>query len=309
MVKKTLCALSLLCFSTVMPAQAAETVILDDVSADKVKNVITEVAAKSGMVTLPAGENELIFEVDYNGTLDWGADAKTRHIYRLVETTEKPDPAMDPIKKTELTLELQRVANVGTADEKISVLSWEKVKKYPKQYRAEVEEEAAYTLECLRQLKISYNGGYWLGFTPAPQIENKQVLVEAVADKSPALTAGLQAGDAIIAINGEKVKKMSYAYFDSLLNRTNIGGEILTLKVLRGEEKLDLVIEPLFLSSRLGVTERDLADADARYEARGEAPIAMPTEEEIKAAQEAYNAQQAAGTAPTAEASTVPAAQ
>ena len=309
MMKKTLCALSLLCFSTVMPAQAVETVILEDVSADKVKKVITEVATNSGMISLPAGDNELIFEVDYSGTLDWGTDAKTRHIYRVVETTEKPDPAMDPIKKTELSLELQRVANVGTADEKVSVLSWEKVKKYPKKYRAEVEEEAAYTLDCLRQLKISYNGGYWLGFTPAPQIENKQVLVEAVADKSPALAAGLQAGDAIIAINGEKVKKMSYAYFDSLLNRTNIGGEVLTLKVLRGEEKLDLVIEPIFLSSRLGVTERDLAHADAQYEARGEAPIAMPTEEEIKAAQEAYNAQQAEGTAPTAEAPATPAAQ
>ena len=309
MMKKTLCALSLLCFSTVMPVQAAETVILEDVSADKIKNVITEVATKSGMTTLPAGDNELIFEVDYNGTLDWGTNAKTRHIYRLVETADASNPAMEPTKKTELTLELQRVANIGTADEKVSVLSWEKVKKYPKQYRAEVEEAAAYTLDCLRQLKISYNGGYWLGFTPAPQVENKHVLVEAVADKSPALAAGLQAGDAIIAINGEKVKKMSYAYFDSLLNRTNIDGDALTLRVQRGEEKLDLVIEPTFLSSRLGVTERDLAAADAQYEARGEAPIAMPTEEEIKAAQEAYAAQQAAGAEPTAEAPTAPAAQ
>lgn len=309
MMKKTLCALSLLCFSTVMPAQAAETVILEDVSADTIKNVIMEVAEKSGMTSLPSNDNELIFEVDYDGTLDWGTDAKTRHIYRVVETTDTTNPAMEPTKKTELTLELQRVANVGTADEKVSVLSWEKVKKYPKQYRAEVEEEAAYTLDCLRQLKISYNGGYWLGFTPAPQIESKHVLVEAVADKSPALTAGLQAGDAIIAINGEKVKKMSYAYFDSLLNRTNIGGEVLTLKVQRGEEKLDLVIEPTFLSSRLGVTERDLAHADAQYEARGEAPIVMPTEEEIKAAQEAYAAQQEAGTTPTAEAPATPTAQ
>jgi len=309
MMKKTLCALSLLCFSTVMPVQAAETIILEDVSADKIKNVITEVTGKSGMTALPANDNELVFEVDYTGTLDWGTNVKTRHIYRMVETTDASNPAMDPIKKTELTLELQRVANVGTADEKVSVLSWEKVKKYPKEYRAEVEDAAAYTLDCLRQLKISYNGGYWIGFTPASQVENKRVLVEAVADKSPALTAGLQAGDAIIAVNGEKVKKMSYAYFDSLLNRTNINGDVLTLKVQRGEEKLDLVIEPTFLSSRLGVTERDLAHADAQYEARGEAPIAMPTEEEIKTAQEAQAAQQANGTAPTAETPAAPAAQ
>lgn len=294
MMKKTLCALSLLCFSTMMPAQAAETVIIDNVSADKIKKVITEVATNSGMTALPAGDNELIFEVDYNGTLDWGTDPKTRHIYRIVESETEPHVAGDPKgKQVELSLELQRITNAGTAEEKASVLSWEKVKKYPKQYRSEVEADAAYTVNCLRDLKISYNGGFRLGFAPAEQIVDKQVLVEEVAENSPAHKAGLQAGDAIIALNGEKVKKMSYAYFDSLLNRTNINGDVLTIKVQRGEEKLDLVIEPSFVSSSLGVTDRDLAAADAQYAARGEAPIAMPTEEEIKAAQEAYAAQEA----------------
>ncbi len=307
MMKKTLCALSLLCFSTVMPAQAAETIILDNVSADKIKKVITEVATNSGMTVLPAGTDELVFEVDYNGTLDWGTDAKTRHIYRVVESETEPlFPGEPKGKQVELSLELQRIANAGTAEEKASVLSWEKVKKYPKAYRSEVEAEAAYTVNCLRDLKISYNGGFRIGFTPAEQIVDKQVLVEEVAENSPAHTAGLMAGDAIIALNGEKIKKMSYVYFDSLLNRTNINGDVLTMTILRGEEKRDLVIEPSFVSSSLGVTERDLAAADAQYEARGEAPIAMPTEEEIKAAQEAYQAQQAAGTAPTAE---TPAAQ
>ena len=307
MMKKTLCALSLLCFSTVMPAQAAETIILDNVSADKIKKVITEVATNSGMTVLPAGTDELVFEVDYNGTLDWGTDAKTRHIYRVVENETEPlFPGEPKGKQVELSLELQRIANAGTAEEKASVLSWEKVKKYPKAYRSEVEAEAAYTVNCLRDLKISYNGGFRIGFTPAEQIVDKQVLVEEVAENSPVHTAGLMAGDAIIALNGEKIKKMSYVYFDSLLNRTNINGDVLTMTILRGEEKRDLVIEPSFVSSSLGVTERDLAAADAQYEARGEAPIAMPTEEEIKAAQEAYQAQQAAGTAPTAE---TPAAQ
>ena len=310
MMKKTLCALSLLCFSTMMPAQAAETVILDGVSADKIKNVITTVATNSGMTTLPAGDNELIFEVDYNGTLDWGTNAKTRHIYRVVEKeTPARSAAEEKGKQVELSLELQRITNAGTADEKASVLSWEKIKKYPKQYRPEVEAEAAYTVNCLRDLKISYDGGFRIGFTPAEQIADNQVLVEEVAENSPAHKAGLQAGDAIIALNGEKVKKMSYVYFDSLLNRTNISGEFLTMKVLRGTEKLDLVIEPSFVSSRLGVSERDLASADAQYEARGEAPIAMPTEEEVKAAQEAYAAQEAqkAQTAAPAEAPTAPA--
>lgn len=310
MMKKTLCALSLLCFSTVMPAQAAETIILDNVSADKIKNVITEVAMNSGMIALPAGDNELIFEVDYNGSLDWGTSPKTRHIYRIIESETEPHVPGDPKgKQVELSLELQRIANAGTAEEKASVLSWEKLKKYPKEYRPEVEADAAYTLNCLRDLKISYNGGFRIGFTPASQIVDKQVLVEEVAENSPAHKAGLMAGDAIIALNGEKVKKMSYAYFDSLLNRTNINGDVLTMKILRGEEKIDLVIEPSFVSSSLGVTDRDLASADAQYEARGEAPIVMPTEEEIKAAQEAYAAQQAAGTAPTAEAPATPAAQ
>lgn len=310
MMKKTLCALSLLCFSTMMPAQAAETVVLDGVSADKIKNVITEVATNSGMTAVPAGENELVFDIDYNGTLDWGTNVKTRHLYRVVEK-ELParSAAEEKSKQVELSLELQRISNAGTADEKASVLSWEKIKKYPKQYRSEVEAEAAYTVNCLRDLKISYDGGFRIGFTPAMQIVEKQVLVEEVAENSPAHKAGLQAGDAIIAINGEKVKKMSYVYFDSLLNRTNISGEVLTMKVLRGTEKLDLVIEPSFVSSRLGVSDRDLASADAQYEARGEAPIAMPTEEEVKAAQEAYAAQEAqkAQTAAPAEAPTAPA--
>ncbi|MBQ8682142.1 MAG: PDZ domain-containing protein [Selenomonadales bacterium] len=302
MIKKTLCALSLLCFSTMMPAQAAETIILEDVSANKIKNVIIETTAKSGMTALPATDNELIFEVDYTGTLDWGTNAKTRHIYRIIESETEPLVPGEPKgKQVELSLELQRIANEGTADEKASVLSWDKIKKYPKKYRSEVEADAAYTLDCLRQLKISYNGGYWIGFTPAAQIENQSVLVEEVSDKSPAHKAGLQAGDAILSVNGEKVKKMSYVYFDSLLNRTNIEGEVLTLKVQRGEEKIDLVIEPTYVSSRLGVSDRDLASADAQYEARGEAPIMMPTEEEIKAAQEAQAAADAASAAPTTE--------
>lgn len=278
MMKKTLCALSLLCFSTIMPVQAAETITLEGVSADKIKNAITTVSTNSGMTAVAGAENELIFEVPYSGTLDWGNDAKTRHIYRVTEQEGE---------KLELSLELQRITDEGTPNEKVSVLSWDKQKKYPKQYRAEVEKEAAYTLECLRQLKLGFNGGYWIGFTPSDIITDDHVLVEEVAENGPSNKAGLQAGDLIVAINGKKIDKMSYIYFDAMLNRTNIEGEPLKLVVQRATEKIKLTIEPVYVASSLGVTERDIAAADAQYEARQEPAVPMPTEEEIAAAEAA----------------------
>lgn len=284
MLKKTLCVLSLLCLSTIMPAQAQETIVLEDVSVDKIKNAITTVSTNSGMTAVAGADNELIFEQKYNGTLNWGSDAKTRHIYRLVE--QEGD-------KLELSLELQRITGEGTPSEKISVLSWEQQKKYPKQYRSEVEEEAAYTLECLRQIKLGFNGGYWIGFTPAADITDEHVLVEEVAENGPSNKAGLQAGDVIVAINGKKIEKMSYVYFDAMLNRTNIDGTPLQLTVERGMEKLKLTIEPVYVSSSLGVTDRDIEAADAQYANRQEPAIPMPTEEEIAAAQ-AAQAEQAA---------------
>lgn len=291
MLKKTLCVLSLLCLSTIMPAQAQETIVLEGVSADKIKNAITTVSINSGMTAVAGADNELIFEQKYSGTLDWGSDAKTRHIYRLVEQEGE---------KLELSLELQRITGEGTPNEKISVLSWEKQKKYPKQYRSEVEEEAAYTLECLRQIKLGFNGGYWIGFTPAADITDEHVLVEEVAENGPSNKAGLQAGDVIVAINGKKIEKMSYVYFDAMLNRTNIDGTPLKLTVERGMEKLKLTIEPVYVSSSLGVTERDIEAADAQYAARQEPAVPMPTEEDIVAAQ-AAQAEQTASTAEAAQ--------
>lgn len=228
------------------------------------------------MTAIAGADNELIFEQKYSGTLNWGSDAKTRHIYRLVEQEGE---------KLELSLELQRITGEGTPNEKISVLSWEKQKKYPKQYRSEVEEEAAYTLECLRQIKLGFNGGYWIGFTPAADITDEHVLVEEVAENGPSNKAGLQAGDVIVAINGKKIEKMSYVYFDAMLNRTNIDGTPLKLTVERGMEKCKLTIEPVYVSSSLGVTERDIEAADAQYAARQEPAVPMPTEEDIAAAQ------------------------
>lgn len=287
MLRKTLCALSLLCFSTLIPAQAQETIVLEGVSADKIKNAITTVSTNSGMTAVAGTDNELelVFEQKYNGTLDWGSDAKTRHIYRLVEQEGE---------KLELSLELQRITGAGTPNEKVSVLSWDKKKKYPKQYRSEVEEEAAYTLECLRQIKLGFNGGYWIGFTPASAITDEHVLVEEVAENGPSNKAGLQAGDVIVAINGEKVEKMSYVYFDALLNRTNIEGTPLKLTVERGVEKRKITVEPVYVSSSLGVTERDIEAADAQYAARQEPAVPMPTEEEIAAAQAAQAEREAA---------------
>lgn len=287
MLRKTLCALSLLCFSTLIPAQAQETIVLEGVSADKIKNAITTVSTNSGMTAVAGTDNELelVFEQKYNGTLDWGSDAKTRHIYRLVEQEGE---------KLELSLELQRITGAGTPNEKVSVLSWDKKKKYPKQYRSEVEEEAAYTLECLRQIKLGFNGGYWIGFTPASAITDEHVLVEEVAENGPSNKAGLQAGDVIVAINGEKVEKMSYVYFDALLNRTNIEGTPLNLTVERGVEKRKITVEPVYVSSSLGVTERDIEAADAQYAARQEPAVPMPTEEEIAAAQAAQAEREAA---------------
>lgn len=288
MLKKTLCVLSLLCLSTIMPAQAQETIVLEDVSVDKIKNAITTVSTNSGMTAVAGADNELIFEQKYNGTLNWGSDAKTRHIYRLVEQEGE---------KLELSLELQRITGEGTPSEKISVLSWEQQKKYPKQYRSEVEEEAAYTLECLRQIKLGFNGGYWIGFTPAADITDEHVLVEEVAENGPSNKAGLQAGDVIVAINGKKIEKMSYVYFDAMLNRTNIDGTPLQLTVERGMEKLKLTIEPVYVSSSLGVTDRDIEAADAQYANRQEPAIPMPTEEEIAAAQAAQAEQEASAKA------------
>lgn len=278
MMKKTLCALSLLCFGTFLPVQAAETITLEEVSADKIKNAITTVSTNSGMTAVAGAENELIFEIPYSGTLNWGADAKTRHIYRLTEQEGE---------KLELSLELQRITGEGTPNEKISVLSWDKQKKYPKQYRSEVEEEAAYTLECLRQIKLSFNGGYWIGFTPSPIITDDHVLVEEVAENGPSNKAGLQAGDLILSVNGKKIDKMSYVYFDAMLNRTNIEGEPLNLVVKRGGEKIKLTVEPIYVASSLGVTERDIEAADAQYEARQEPAIPMPTEDDLAAMQDA----------------------
>ncbi len=186
----------------------------------------------------------------------------------------------------ELTLEVLRVTNAGTADEKVTDLSFDRLSKLSKAKRADAVYDAAYAIDSLRQMKLGYNGGFWIGFTPAADIVDKTVTVEAITPKSPAEAAGLLAGDKIVKIGKDKVAKHSYKYFDSLLNRTNLVGEPLTLEVLRGEEKVKITIEPTYVSSSLGVSQEDLKKADAKYAAQAEAAAngEVPAPEVVEAA-------------------------
>ena len=86
------------------------------------------------------------------------------------------------------------------------------------------------------QEKIGY-----AGFKP----EETKIVVKEVKPGEPAAAAGLQVGDQIIAVNGDRIEQSRYGAIDIVRAIRSSADQPVALTVKRGEEILDLKATPV----------------------------------------------------------------
>jgi len=104
------------------------------------------------------------------------------------------------------------------------------------------------TDECIKKLQQKYQQSGWLGIEKEKG-EDGSVVISAVVPNSPAATAGFQAGDVLVAINGvaladlkgEKATEQAKKDQEKKMKLAMVPGSQVTYTVARRGTKLDLV--------------------------------------------------------------------
>lgn len=102
--------------------------------------------------------------------------------------------------------------------------------------------KAAKSGKCCGELQAHYKTRGWLGIEKSAN-EDGTFTVASVVAGSPAERAGLQAGDVIEAINGEKLTPENGAKVCALKAEKAKIGDPVTYGVRRGEERLSVTAE------------------------------------------------------------------
>lgn len=94
---------------------------------------------------------------------------------------------------------------------------------------------------CLNKLTNKMAGAAWDGIWVKGIKAGEAVVVKKVDEGSPGATAGIQAGDVLVAMNKTKLADLDYKAFNKVMASVAVGEKV-TYKVKRGESWLKVPV-------------------------------------------------------------------
>lgn len=231
--KKLLLSL-LLVLACSLPVQAAEIVTINDVNKDDVYNHILTTFMKSGFMIQESNEHNLIFRndrSDMNFAINWGSDAYRQFAFNLAQIENN----------VLVSYEIRIISG-----NKVHPLTKEAIPYYFPVNKDDAERGLNGTLSFLRHLKLQFNGAYIFGFNDTGKKKKDYVEITEVTPNYPFEKAGIKAGDRIVKINEQYIKKLSYFAFDTIIIQSLLNNQPINLQVRRNKDILDFKVIPIF---------------------------------------------------------------